>query len=137
MTQSLLKAGAAAAALLGAAPAIAASPPPPPPSQVQIVNVQSGARTARFTVRFAPARIDATRVYPTYNFSVAPKLCMIEAPSGGAFRIQSYAGGPYQVTMECTCDRSYTASVATAPPDAYTPRSAWANSAALTVACQK
>ena len=137
MNKSLLKLGVAVIALLSAAPAMSASAPPPPPSNVQITNAQLGAKTARFTVQFAPARIDATRSYPTYNFSVAPKLCTIDAPSGGAFKIQSYAGGPYQVNMECTCNRTYTASVATAPPDAYTPRSVWVNSPAVTVACQK
>lgn len=137
MHKSLLTAGALATALLGAAPAISAPAPPPSPTNVQITNVQLGEKTARFTVQFSPARIDATRVYPTYNFSVAPKLCTIDAPSGGAFKIRSYASGPYQVNMECTCNRSYTASVATAPPDAYTPRSVWVNSPAVTVACRK
>lgn len=131
---------AAGLALLAASAAspVQAAPPPPPPGAVQITDVQLGPKTANFVVRFTPAPIDATRVYPTYQFSVAPKFCTFSAPAGpGTFPTQSYAGGPYQVSLQCACNRPYYAMVSTAAPDAYTPRSRWVESAKVNMPCTK
>lgn len=118
----------------------------PPPTNLHVVEITPGraGRTASqrargsFVVQWDPARIDAKTPFPTYLFSIRPKFCnFVSTARAGQFQQASFTAPPYQVKIQCDCNRSYIATIATVSVVAGVKNSMWTDAPMAAIPCEK